>query len=576
MKNSKLNSNKMLFMLLFAALSLDLAGRIQKTNGSMNSSDLASQAETDCAGMIKGGIGAGNKEAGCTLNFKEATTEARVRKVPKGTGAVAGSATGSLDSWETPKAQTAAVPAPVSMDEPMDMPAKPNLDKCVPSKKDKKATQTRKMAACKKANADKQKSYDSEVVKVQAYNAKIAHQRTKAAPQAFVEEEFEIELNAEGIDCADCRDTVTFSAAKTTSPIQLAKMIRAKADEQIKRMAKAKSDLLAKAKLEEAERKKAEKLAKDQEACKVDGEGKALTGRARLECDTDKLSGLEGEEARARYANVESALEQMIKTGSEEDRRYALSKVNDIAKNSSLPREVRDTSYVMYKAGKYQSQIMTISEQLVKLPQGSMARYSLMSRLSNLGQQMQYDLGSTSLRSQRGHDSLMEWSGTLQSSLSMAIYSPQSLTGSGTLNMDINQYSRTLRGLPGDPLLSNQGGFNSLQLTGNTAVDFALRQQYALTNGTNTAAGGQRIPGIPGTVVSSQRSLGNQFGNNVLGAQPFTGVQNTSLGINSGIQPLPQLGNGVNTMNSNIGLRSTGTTPVPGSTSNAIRTGSRL
>ncbi|MGE0761688.1 MAG: hypothetical protein AB7N80_00275 [Bdellovibrionales bacterium] len=526
MKTTTVKPNKMLFAILFAALAFDLAGRVQKSD-LVNMSDLASTAnEEECAKLIKKGIEA-TQEGGCTLNFKAATSEARVRKVKK-----AKESKESLD-WSAPKAAPYTEAAVEAV----------KLEVCSDKKKFKTKDAAKK---CEDSNKKLQNEYDTKVA------ARAERIRAKNAAAAPVEEDvFEIDVETMASDCEECREKETVTLAKTESPTSIAKKILSIAEKQNGGMAKRKEAALARQKKEEVDKIAAEKLQKDIENCIRGPDGKALSASDQLTCDAEKLNVADRDEAGKRFAKVQSSLKQMLQSGNEEDRKKALQISEEIARNRSLPRDVRETAQVMRVAGKYQSQILSISEALAKTPANSPVRAFHLQRLAGLNNQMQMEFGSAMNmygqaamfgRGGGAFDELNDWYGTLTNSMVMAISHPQSLLdqnglfGRSQIGLDINMQNRWLRGISGDPLVSSQADFNGLlngTSSGNLYVDQALRQQQQIVNGLqqNGIPNGQQIPGVPGTVLQGNGASTVPTSNGIRASTVGAGVPQTSSGV---------------------------------------------
>lgn len=515
MKATTAQKNKVLFAVLFAALAFDLAGRISGHGSMVSSSDFASTAEEDCTNLIYDGLKNGGKEAGCVLNYDNVRSEARVRRV-----------TQTQRSYDL-------------SDQRLPTPVRPVYTDCtkieIKTGKaiDTKATDKAK-AECRAENVRKEKKYTEDVRDAEQPN------RGKS------EEVFEIEITSTSTTAenpADSRVRDSFTASRNSNARDIAKLIREKADGQYKKVA---------AKQKEADKKEKEKtkLAEDVANCLKEEDGKARSTSSRMKCKEERLEGLEGKEAAAEFNSLRSMLRQTLESGNAEDRETAMAISESLAGNSSLTRSQRQTAQVLNRSGYYNNQILAISEQLAKAPANSQARMFHLQRLQRIQQQMAYEFNTLqqqaaaeSMRTGQG-DALDEvgfWQGSLMTSLSTAMSNPQSLMDSNgyygrqRLNVDLDINGRTLRGIPGDPLVNTQSQFdalNSANSSGQRYVQQAINQIGAngvqnnmprFTPGVQNN-GTQQLPGTP---------VGPGFQPQNLPGQLPPGVQNNGLPVNT-------------------------------------------
>ncbi len=506
MKTKTARQNKVLFAVLFAALAFDLAGRISGHGTMMSSSDLASTAEEECTTLIYNGLKQGGKNAGCVLNYDSVRSEARIRRATK--------TEQSFDLDERP------LPTPV----------RPTLADCskieVKNGKnvDRKATDEAKNK-CSADNRRLEQEYSEALIDVQQAN----RSRTE---EIFVIEITSSSTKGEEGEVITVRDSV--SAPRGSNAKDLARIVREKSEAQYKKV-------IAKQKEAEKAQKEKEKLEADIAKCIKDSDGKALSTSARMQCKADRIDSLEGKELAGEFGSLRSMLRQTLESGNAEDREAALAISESLAGNSSLTSSQRRTAHILHRSGFYSNQILSISEQLAKTPENSPSRMFHMQRLAGLQQRMAYEFnGLQQQETMRAmgtgkSDALDEvtfWQGSLMTSLSTAMTSPQSLMdsrgyfGRDRLSMDLDQYRRTQRGIPGDPLVNTQGQFDGLMTNGQRYVQNAINQigasqapnQMGLPRFTPGVGNGLPLPG-------GQVQPGIQQPTNLPAQQPF-GTQN--------------------------------------------------
>lgn len=480
MKIQSTRSNRILFLILFVVLGMDLAGRLDRpTASAFQSVDMASTkaSEEECAELIKSGIESDAKEAGCVLNYSGVRVEARVTKVTNKAK--------KLD-WSTPT----------------NIPEKPKDKDCADIK------DAKEKASCVDDNRKAQEKYLQDL------------KRSQNAGKDKGDEKFQVDIVTVIDDCDECSANVSYTVARSESPLGISRTIRAKADEQYK----AANDKKKKVK---ADANAAIALQKDIESCVKTSDGKAYkNSQAQLECQVSRLKDAEEEnDQRKIFAEIKGKLRQKIERGNETERAEAIAMADELAANEALPKEIQNTAKTLGVAGRYQDQILKISQNLTVAPQNSQARNQLLQQLNSVQMQMNRELGGATQWVQRNGgassdfgNELAYWTGSLSTSISLAQTRPQALLdshgyfGREQLGMDINQYNRTLRGLPGDPLVSSASDFNGLVGSTNSYVQNQIRQMNNSVNQFQGQNGQRYTPGIP--APGAQANNGNFINNN--------------------------------------------------------------
>lgn len=459
-------------MILFAALAVDLSGRVSR-HSTLETLDMASTkaSEEECAALIKDGIEGNEKEAGCVLNFTGVRVEARVKKVSQ-------TERKSLD-WSTPT----------------NIPKKP-ADKDCSVIKDEKTK-----AACTEDNRKAEEKYLADLGKAQ----KARDERTG--------EKFQVDIVSVIEDCSECDASVSYTVARSESPLGISKTIHAKAIEQYKlaneKKKKAKAEAVA-----------AENLKRDIDKCRKTADGKPYKDeQAQLDCQATRLDDSTDEAEQAFiFAEIKMKLRQKIETGNEAERANAIAMAQKISE-SGLPPDLQNAAKTMAISGKYQDAVLKISQNLANAPQGQ-ARMAILQQLQAVGSAYQNEmrqagLGNVGATSAAGSE-YMYWYGSLSKSIQQAATNPQAVLdshgyyGRDQLNVDINQRSRTLRGIPGDPLVNTSNQFSELTNSTNAYVQNQIRSMNQQTQ--QTQQNGQRFG--PNGIPNAGSPAGN--GNNVV------------------------------------------------------------
>lgn len=514
MKNNSGSKNKVLFGIMVAALSMDLGSRLTGYTGS-SSIDLASSsggesaaAEQCSAEIIKGlsntGVG------GCAISQDGNQTTAKVKYGKRA----------SPDGWGDKEAPVPRVNIPDPGPKPEQVEAN-----CSKLKANSAAKRT-----CEAKQKKEKTSFEAKVTewnkKKDAYDNAVAAALAAQAQKERENETLDVELNTTAEGCDSCASQTTFQVLKSkTSPSQLAQLILEKTKARHAELAKAKAEAKKAEEKRLAQAKEEEKLKIDIENCRRSEDGKILPAMEQVSCQSEKLATDDTKEAQARYAKIQSALQQMITGGTDEERKQALLIADQIATQSGAPRSVRESAAVIRMAGRYQSQIMSLTEALARTPQGNPARSFYLMRLQSLQTQMQFEVGSKlnyygqlsmmgrSSSASGIYDELSTWYGTLNNSMAIAVQTvsvnPQAIPGTlgqqpqgngqQRLGVDLNINGRTVRA-GGTQLMTQQNQFASL--TGNSAVDAGLAYQNQMQNLT--------LPGLnqtPGTLVQSGRPM---------------------------------------------------------------------
>jgi hypothetical protein len=475
------NTNRILMLVLFATLAFDLMGRgandqqVFSVDLSSVESGAADSAYSECGRKIHNGV-ASDKEGHCELKFNQTgkttvITEARVVK-----GA---------------KVQQAS------------RPTRPELKEC------KSLTGTAKIE-CDSDNARIERNYKAEIDRYNSTNQRDAEDIT-----------IEITSSVEGSDCIECRlsETVSSSTLSYKNANDYAIQIRKVAEAQYKKVREKNTA--------------AEKLAKDIENCVKDDDGKALKGAARLECRIGKMDDMEETKAqRNAFRAIRSELRECIARCSEEEREEALGIAESLSQDNQIPTDLRGVARVMKVSGDFQSRVLSLTNDMALSGNDPQARMYGLQQLQQLQREMQMEIssaGGTAMgRQTEVAQELLFWRNNLGRSVQLAASRPQSLLDSSgyygreRLDLDINQRNRTLRGIPGDPLVNTDSQFDSLLSSNerfiNQQINAIQRSTQNQPFGANhyTPGGGQQQPQtLPGSGQQvGYQPVGNGLNNN--------------------------------------------------------------